>query len=200
MFFKACRQTHIMDDLRCSDGSEWRFKGGRRPDDTLSWIHNHYHLLCIPHISPEANHPHSRAPLVFASRVHDVCVCVCVCQSFSASHQPSSHERVFSSDCGVHPPPGRGNAWVVLWQAVCGWQLQDHHLTTPEKIPNKPFAGCRRGSTCGWAAAAGIPPLILLFFIFCSVFWQLLLFIFSLAGSQQCRRCSSGRSRSGLRH
>ena len=101
---------------------------------------------------------------------------------------------------GAHQPPGGGNAWVAFWHAVCSWQVQDNHFTTPMKFPNKLFAECQSGFTLVRCDCMNLQGFL---YLFCpplpplsssssssssrslpSLLWQLLFLIFSLAISR----------------
>lgn len=67
LFFQACRQTCIMDDLRWSNGSEWHFKG----EDGARWrTFFRSHPLWSALYTPNQPRGKSSSHLF---RVHDVC-------------------------------------------------------------------------------------------------------------------------------
>lgn len=181
MFFWACRQTYVMNDFRRLRMTLERGKEAWR----RTFIPSHpFYLLCTRQISPEAAHPHSRALLVLCSRVPYVCMCV------SAIILRNTYFTLIAA-C-IHPLEGELPGWIFdmlfaadslrIISSPLLWKLLRSRLLAIAV------------ATCGWAAAAGIPPLTYLFFIFCSVIWQPLLLNVSRAGSQPCRRCSSTSS------
>lgn len=78
-------------------------------------------------------------------------------------HQSSVSWTRLVFTTAMYLPPGGGNAWVAFWYAVCSWQVQNNHFTTPMKFPNKPFVVCHSGFIWVGCDCRNSSPILVLF-------------------------------------